>query len=288
MNKHKLFDYMNYAESLKPTADMLKEIANSEWWTVVSEHFDHLIYQHWFDRTVLFNMKFPYDPSDPDNTSNMDMTVNQILFAFTINLRVNARKYEKMYEVFKAEYNPLYNVDAWETEERKLDQTGTDTYEKSGNDTNTKSGSIDTEKAGKEATTRTGSESLSHTGSDTTVNQKTTYDNSSFFDTDKSTITPGVQDTTTYNNVKDETQFTGRKDTEKFNNVSDRMEYGSQNLNTRDLHDREFIEKRRYGNIGVTKSSELLLSSLEESEITGSFIYRVVHDCVNSCTYMVE
>ena len=287
-NKHTLFDYMQHASGLTPDAEMLREIANTDWWTCVSEHFDYLIWQHWFDRTVLFNQKFPYDPSDPDNTDNMDATVSQILFAFTINLRTNSRKYEKMYKVFMSEYDPLYNVDAHEFEDRTLAQTGTDTNQKSGDDTSVKSGNFELEKLGSEAATRTGNEQLSHTGYDTEESQKTTYDDSTFRDTDKVTTTPGVTDTTTYNSVADTTTFTGRKDKTTYNNVQDKTTYGSADTNTKDLLDTEHIERRRYGNIGVTKSSELLIDAMEEARKTGNFIYEVVHDCVNCCTYMVD
>lgn len=292
-NLHRICDYLTYTgdvlSGLTPTADNLKEIANTEWWTVVSEHFGAILYQNFFNRTVLMDpVKYPYDITDPDNTDNMDTCVTDIILAFTINLRVNARKYEKMYKVFMADYEPLYNVDAYEFEDRTLDQTGSETNAKSGDDTSKKTGNIENEKLGKESSTRTGSETMSHAGADVTINQKTTYDSSSFYDTDKSTITPGVTDTNTYNNVKDETQFTGRKDRETFNNVTDKMEYNSQDQNVRDLHDAEHIKRRRYGNIGVTKSSELLVDSMREAELTGNFIYQVVHDCVNTCTYMVE
>lgn len=292
-NRHRIYDYLNYTgdmlSGLTPTAEMLKDVANTDWWTVVSEHFGAILYQNFLSRTVLMDpIKYPYDFDDPDNTDNMDTCVTDIMLAFTINLRVNARKYEKMYKVFMSDYDPLYNVDAYEYEDRELDQTGTDTRNKTGDDTAVKTGNIETEKLGSESSTRTGSETLSHAGSDVTVNQKTTYDNSSFFDTDKSTSTPGSTDTTTYNQVKDKTDFTGRKDREKYNDVSDKMEYNSQDQETRDLHDREKITRRRYGNIGVTKSSELLIDSMKEADITGGFIFKVVHDCVNTCTYLVE
>lgn len=288
MNKHTLFDYLSYANTLVPDAEALRDVANTDWWITVREHFDHLIWQHWFDRTVLFNMKYPFDPSNPDDTDNMDTCVENIIRAFTINLRSNARKYEKMYKVFISEYDPLYNVDAHEFEHRTLAQTGTDTSQKSGDDTLVKSGNYELEKLGTEVDTRTGNEQLSHTGTDSTVNQKTTYDDTTFRDTDKTTVTPGVTDTTTYNSVADTKTFTGRKDKTTFNSLQDKTTYGSADTNTKDLLDTEDIERRRFGNIGVTKSSELLIDAMKEAEITGTFIYQVVHDCVNTCTYMVD
>jgi hypothetical protein len=292
-NRHRIGDYLNHTgdvlTGLTPDAAMLREVAYTDWWTVVSEHFGMLIYQYWMNRTVLMDeFKYPYNMMDPDNTSDMDTTIQNIKQSFAINLRVNARKYEKMFKVFMSEYDPLYNVDAHEFEDRTLSQTGTDINSKSGTDSTTRSGNSEIEKLGTEASTRTGSEQMSHTGSDTTLTQKTTYDSADFRDTDKSTITPGVTDTSTYNNVKDEQSFNGRKDKTTYNDIKDETAYGSSDTNTKNLLDTEHIERRRYGNIGVTKSSELLIDALKESEITGNFIYNVVHDCINTCTYMVE
>ena len=287
INHHTLFDYLNYASTLTPSSDELKEVTNTEWWTVVSEHFDYLIWQHYFDRTVLFNMKYPYDPSDPNNSDNMDATVAQIIFAFSINLRSKARMYEKLYKTYVAEYDPLYNVDAYEYEDRSLDQTGTDTTTKTGDDTAVRSGNSEMEKLGSEKNVRSGNETLGHTGSDTTLNQKTTYDSATLYDTDKSTITPGVTDTTTYNDVTDTSSFTNRKDKTTYNNVQDKTTYNTSDVNSKNLHDVEHIAKRRFGNIGVTRADQLLQGSREET-LSFDFIKMVVHDCVNTCTYMVD
>ena len=103
------------------------------------------------------------------------------------------------------------------------------------------------------------------------------------------------EDTTTYNNVKDETSFNQREDTKSYNNVKDsrtftnrkdKTTYSSGNTNTRNLSDTEHIEHRRFGNIGVTKSTDLIDSQRET--VLFDFFKKLVHDCVNLCTYAVE
>ena len=287
MNKHTLFDYLAYAGTLIPDADALRDIASEDWWIYVQEHFDAMIWQHWYNRTVLMNRKFPYEPSDPDNTDNMDETVKNIIMSFTINLRTKSQQYKRLFETYMAEYNPLYNVDAWETEDRKLTQEGTDTNAHTGNDATVRAGNSVLEKTGSEINNRTGSEALSHSGSDTTINEKTTFNDNTFRDTDKSTVTPGVVDTTNYNNVKDTTSFSNRKDKTIYNDVTDTTNYDSSNINTKDLVDTEHIERRRFGNIGITKSSELVMDTQRQIKAY-NFIFDVCHDCINTCTYMVE
>ena len=293
MNRHRLIDYMNYRGiengGLIPEDSMLGEIANEAWWTECSEHFNHIIWMDYFDRTVLLNEKFPFNPADPEDTDNMDKTVGDILYTFAFHLRTNARKYRLMYEAFNAEFNPLYNVDAFEFEDRTLAQTGTDTNKKTGNDDTVRSGNQELEKLGTEAVTKTGNYTDVESGSRTTTTATTTDDSSTWYDTEKVTDTPTqATNTTTYNSVADTTSFTGRKDKTSFNNVSDKTTYNSQDEQTKNLLDTEHITRRRYGNIGVTKSTELLSDTFDFSEKYLNLFKTIIHNCVNTCTYMVE
>ena len=193
-----------------------------------------------------------------------------------------------MYIAFMSDFNPLYNVDGWEYEDRTLQHRGTDTTSSTGDDTLVKSGNQVLTKSGTEDSTRTGSEQLSHTGSDTSTTARTTDDSATFYDTEKTTDQPGVTDTTTYNQVKDSTSFNNRTDTTAYNNITDKTTYGKTDTNTKNLDDTEHIARRRYGNIGITKSTELLGDTFRYSEEYLNLFKRIVHDCVNTCTYMVE
>ena len=71
MNKHKIQDYLN-EDSLTPDDSLMGEYANTDWWTACKDHFDDLLWLYYPDRTVFLNGRFPFNPSDPDNTQNMN------------------------------------------------------------------------------------------------------------------------------------------------------------------------------------------------------------------------
>ena len=64
------------------------------------------------------------------------------------------------------------------------------------------------------------------------------------------------------------------------------MEYDSSNLETRDLANESHLTLRRYGNIGVTRSTELI--DAERQTVLYDFYKKVVHDCINMVSYAVE
>ena len=65
--------------------------------------------------------------------------------------------------------------------------------------------------------------------------------------------------------------------------MKDETNYNSADLFDRNLKDTEAIVKRRYGNIGVTKSTELIRD--QRSTVEFDFFKRVVKDCVNCVSY---
>lgn len=275
MKDHNLGFYLDRNSTLTPEADALRDVQTSAWWKAVEPFFDDIIWQYFSEREVFCTDKF--DPRDPDETTK------NILRAFAINLKTREYTYSKLYETTILEYNPLYNVDAYEQENRTLDQTGTAENKKTGKDTNTKTGSEKDTKTGREANTRTGSELDSPSGQNVTTKAATTFDSSTMYDTEKSTDVPGVINSHQYNQVKDETSFTNREDTHSYNNVKDETNYNSADLETRDLKDTEEIIKRRFGNIGITKSTELIADQRRVVEF--DFCKRVVKDCVNCVSY---
>lgn len=316
--KHQIIDYLN-VDSLTPDASEMGAIANSDWWTACSSMFDDLLWLYYPNRTVFFNDRFPFNPNDPENAADIASCIANIKRTFAVYLKSKNYTYSRLYNTTVAEYNPLYNVDAYEFEDTISDHTGTNENEKSGSDTNVKSGDTTVdylgeesviksgnetiENEGSEENVRSGSEDLSHDGVDTTTNSRTTFDSSTEYETDKSEVEPGVTDTTTYNNVTDTRNFIDRVDTHtyndvtdtksydersdktSYNDVTDEMTYNSKNTETRNLHDVEGVTRRRYGNIGVTKSTDLI--DAERETVLYDFYKKVVHDCVNLITYAV-
>jgi len=111
---------------------------------------------------------------------------------------------------------------------------------------------------------QTGTDNFAHTGSDTstdsgsdiTTDGRTTYDTNDFLNSERSTLQHGLSNTT---------------------------QYGSQNRETRNLRDNESILVTRQGNIGVTKSTELLEDY--RKLVMFDLLKYITHDIVNQITY---
>lgn len=278
MKDHTLGYYLDLKSTLTPGASSLRDVAQAEWWKALEPFFDDMIWQYFSERELFCTDKF--DPRDQEET------YKNILRSFSINLKTKARQYDRMYNATQQDYNPIYNVDAYEYEDRTLDQTGTQQHTKTGTDSTTRTGSETDTKAGKEANTRSGNETNAPTGSDTETTSNTTYDSAAFLDREKKVTEPGVTQTTTYNDVKDETTFTDRVDTHEYDQVKDENSYNTSDLDNRNLKDKEAIVKRRYGNIGVTKSSELVRDEMNTWAAAYMDVFkRIVKDCVNCVSY---
>ena len=263
MKEHSLGYYLMQGNTLFPTTadfEFLKVIETTEWMQHLGEFFDMLIWEYYSDRTVFYTPKF-----DPDVNSEADI-YNQILFAFAINLSSRKYTYERAYNTIIADYNPLYNVDGYEYEDRTLDKSGTDTDKRTGDDKMTYEDNGDITNSGNDVST----DSMS----DSTQEQTTTFDSDTDLDTTKTTITYGK--VTTLANGKKVTN-----DLDGFKNQN----YNSTFEKTLDLNDTEHIMRRRYGNIGVTKSTDLIDS--ERKTILYDFYKMVVHDCVNLVSYAI-
>lgn len=203
--------------------------------------------------------------------------------------------FTRMYAALVAEYNPLWNVDGVEGLVSKANHTGTDVNAKAGKDTTQASGSDVSRLSGRdqnslsgsdtlkkdinrEETTRTGYELREHDGDDTDSVNVATFDsngnlapereNNTHYNSDEKTTYGNVKDAhsldatdkTTYGKV--ETADYGKVDTMQHGR-KDETTYNSSNTETRNLID-DYIEmKIRQGNIGVTKSTDLVESELQ-------------------------
>lgn len=204
-------------------------------------------------------------------------------------------------------------------------QTGTDRTASSGNDSVTHSGrDIDTLSGSdgnshsitKDDHTKTGSETIAVTGTDINEKAVTTFDSAAlsenqFVPTEKDGITHGKTDTHTYNNLKDAHELTesgsttyGKVDTYQHGHVettahgktdtttygkTDQVTHNTLDTITKNLKDEHIDLVIRQGNIGTTKSQDMLLDELGAwSSAMTDFILYVVRTCVNSCTYACE
>ncbi len=269
--KHSIEQFLTTFETLTPTDTLLGDVASADWWKYVKPLFDDVAWMNFGERVVFCNHRFPYD--------NDSLSYENIIRTFVINLKSNARNFERLYNVYMMDYNPLWNVDGVTgvisqdshtgTDTRAL--TGTDTNVASGTDRNVASGSdtlthsgsdIDTLSGSdghshsitKDDTTRTGYELREKDGDDTVTHSEKTFDSgSTMIDVTEDNTHYNTDDKTTYNNVKDSHELTenstdtfGKVDTLQHGHVettahgkTDTMTYGKQDQMTHNTLDTE-------------------------------------------------
>ena len=220
--KHSIEQFLNTYETLTPTDTLLGEaVANADWWKYVKPLFDDVAWMNFGERIVFCNNRFPYD--------NDSLSYSNIIRTFVTTLKANARNFERLYNVYMMDYNPLWNVDGVTglitqdthtgTDTRAL--TGTDTSVLSGTDRNTASGSDSVTNSGSDINTLSGSDSHSHTitkddttrsgyelrekdGDDTITHSEATFDSgSNMVDSTEDNTHYNNDEKLTYNNVKD-------------------------------------------------------------------------------------
>lgn len=283
MNNRTLLYFMDHAtnNSLLPSDGQVSTIASKEWYTALKPHFDDLIWEYYADRVVFIDSRFKCD----DDAATL---INKIKRSFAILLKTKDYTFDKLYETTQLEYNPLWNVDGvvgtiHETtanEEKAETHTGSDTLTRDGDDTHKKTGKDKTSIG--ETTDFT-----SDDGTDTT-DYTTTYDS-----TDSTPPAEYLEHRT-----NEETGRTDKTDVDRSEEIeygsNDKLEYNSTHTTeydtetggTSERYQKDLDLVIRQGNIGVTKSTELLDDQRET--VLFDFFKTVVHECVNTCTYAVD
>ena len=269
-------------------------------------------YTSWY----IFSPSF-YDPVTDtyiNQASNVNDAINLFHDMFTQWVQDRQHAFTKMYAALLAEYNPLWNVDGVEGLITKTTHSGTDTMAKTGKDTVQASGNDTVSNTGtdtdtlsgtdtthldvtKDENTRTGSEALARTGNDTDTDAVATFDSGGNLFPSGSKRTDYLStDTTTYNSVKDsrlrnETDATtyGKVDTFVHGKIEttahgkkDETTYNSTNTNTKNLVDDYLEMKIRQGNIGVTKSTDLIESEMKLRDAWDKLLDTFVADFIHS------
>jgi hypothetical protein len=307
-----LGEFLDEYNTLLPLDINLGALANDDWYIALKPQFDNLVWLYYYDRELLGGRRFPYNDDEK--------AYNNIIKAFTIYLTQNRRRYERIFNAFMADFNPLWNVDGvmgtvHEATKRGNDEVqnrGDDKVTNSGKDTNTKSGNATHEGSGNDKlihhydsyTNRVGNQETEFEGIATDETLKTTFDDSTYNGAEKNTHDMGNRkDTVTYNDVKDirygedyDKNELGSKITDTYNDVKDEFEHGKvettdYNSNHKTVYnsDDKFVEMViRQGNIGVTRSDELITHAIELfNSVLYDFFKMVVRDCVNQITYRI-
>lgn len=295
--------YVDNYTTLLPSDEALGDIASKLWYVFIKGQFDDYVWSNYYKRELFDNPKF--------NNEDLEANLSNIQRTLLIHIKSKARLYDRMFDAYMADFNPLWNVDGVVGEIRETNHTGTDTNAHTGTDsvattdggTVVRSGNETDAYAGKQSTTRTGDQTTNYYGADVTVKSNTTYDSATFNPVEKIETgyegdqTHGREDNLHFGNVKDETEFTNRLDTHTYNNVTDTRNltgsgtntYNSTNTNTKALKDTDLFMQIRQGNIGVTKSSELLADAMELYGLNElmDFVHFVVNDCINQVAYSI-
>lgn len=196
--------------------------------------------------------------------------------------------------------------------------SGRDVDTLSGRDSVAQSGTDTTSiNVSRDETTRTGNESNAKSGTDSTGHKTTTFDSVSsdpatMFPTGEDSTSYGSTDTKTYNSVKDahyleesdgttygktdttnygktDTIQYGKTDTTNYGKVdtltygkNERSTYNSSNTEVKDLFDKHIEMKIRQGNIGVTKSTDLIESEIRLRDFLDQMIDYFIADFIRA------
>lgn len=297
MSKHDINYYLTANNNTLCPADIsLGDIASADWWQFVKPLWDDMLWLYYGDRVVFFNKRFP---DDDDMTS-----INNILRSWVILLKSKAHNYERLYNLYMQDYNPLWNVDGVTGTVAQDDHTGTDTRKKTGADTLKQTGTDTRATSGTDSTDiltsddliKSGNETMQASGDDTNVKQVTTFDSGdNWVNSEKDTVHNGKLDTHTYNNVTDARDISsshdttyGRTDT-NTKNLTDTQEYNSTDQDTKNLTDKHVDMVIRQGNIGVVSSQKMWTEEAELwSDQMSEFAKQIIREAVNLVTYAVE
>lgn len=283
VNNRTLLYFMDHAtdNSLLPSDSQVSSIKDKEWYTALKPHFDDLIWEYYADRVVFIDSRFKCD----DDAATL---INKIKRSFAILLKTKDYTFDKLYETTQLEYNPLWNVDGvvgtiHETtanEEKAETHTGSDTLTRDGDDTH--------KKTGKDTTSIGETTDVTSDGGTETTDYTTTYDSTDStppaeYLEHRTNEETGQVDTTNVDRSEEITY--GSNDKLEYNSTHT-TEYDTETGGTSERYQKDLDLVIRQGNIGVTKSTELLDDQRET--VLFDFFKTVVHECVNTCTYAID
>lgn len=277
--KYKIGYYIDKYGTILPSDTDLGAIAAHDWYVAIKSQFDDMVWLYFNNKELLDIPRF--------DITDEAQTYANIKKSILIYFKQNDRKYSRLFNIFMADYNPLWNVDGVTGTVSENHKTGKDTLKHMGADTLKHTGSVTVTENRGDKNVKSGSQDDTASNKDTTTESATTFDSGDdFLPTTQSNIDYGKKVTTTYTNVTDNRTINGKDKTE-YNN-DDKTEYGStseQDYNNKDNYVEMVI---RQGNIGVTRSDELLLHSAEwyENELA-DFIKLVVTEVINLLTYRI-
>lgn len=313
--KRTLLYYLNQNhDSLLPDDSQVLNIKDSEWYTSIKPFFNDLIWEYYADRVVFIDSRFKLDDSDENIIANIKRS-------FAILLKTKNYEYEKLYETLLFEYNPIWNVDGVTGTIHEYTSEGSDKHKKTGNDTLKHTGYDNLEHRGRNTDSHTGRDFVDKSGNDIVDHRGTITDHTDMTEDsytynttyDSVATSPATEylsehnhdnnigdsnirtfdytDETTYAtvdaNVYDSDLTTQFNSNDKQNYNSDNKTiYNSEDNITRNDFRQDLDLSIRQGNIGVTMTQQMI--EAERKVAMYDFYKKVVHDCVNTCTYSID
>lgn len=212
-----------------------------------------------------------------------DAAIEKLHELFTLWIKDRKSGISKMLDALRKNYNPIWNVDGVEGTIHQSTHTGTDTDKKTGTDTTSGSETGTVTNTGKSTNTRTGNETDTPTGKDINTGFNTTFDSSTFRDTQKTEASfENRIDTHTYNEVKDTFEVDSENPTTETRNLANggSTQYNSQTQKTLNLKDEDLDMKIRQGNIGITSTQSLIRQQIDLTDLDDIITY-AIHDFVH-------
>ena len=257
---------------------------SSKWFSLVGDILEPTIKAYYGEREL-----FKY------SGNTIDEKIAEIKSQIDCLFMANNFNYEKIADAITAEFNPVWNVESKETLEYDRDNTGTQENEiehtgtQGTSGTNTGTQGTSGTNTGTQTTagtntgtqgtsgTNTGTETTADTSGSLTTNSTTTFDSTNEYETGQSDVQNRGQIQRTDNLAHSETRTDNLAHSETRTDNLSHSETRTDNLahsetrtdnlkddatRTDDLHEHYFETKIRGGNIGVTKSSELVEDSI--------------------------
>ena len=274
-------EYMQALAELMTCKMPMNEVLKATPYTTINDarYLNSYMFLNYGNRKLYRNY-FEWFDCYENTTEEIQYLYNLIMQDIWSCSKANMYKWSNLLKSTLLEFNPLWNVDGVTGEVRETTHTGTDTTSHSGTDTITKSGDDSTTRTGNQeleylgtkTNEKSGGETITNSGNDITTTAKTTTESDDFYNTEKSTLANGKQETRDFHGAtpnekyKDVESFTSRKDKTTFNSVKDKVDYNSSNeteFNSSlekllNLKDKDLFMQIRQGNIGVTETTTLL------------------------------
>ena len=247
---------------------------------VTSEQFKTKLRQKYYDFNFITGSFDDPELGTIEFANNITQAVDLFNKAFNVWRDDRKQGLLKLLNALRSKYDPIWNVDGTETETiiRDLDTTNSGQKQNTGTQTNTDTGTETKTNTGTSANAKTGTEGTQ--GTSGTVTQNSPYDDNLFYNKEKDDVTNN--ETTTYNTTDTRTD-----------NLSEQVSKSLQNQRTDNLSESESGSGtedetttrtlKRQGNIGVTKTQDLLLSQFNITEYDKLIDYIVQLFIVENC-----